>query len=121
MSRGKIKEFPFDQNGNLMHYPEVVWWDYAGTRDAYGMPPRIGPVWIEVEPFTATLEFDTYRRGRSAAYFIWKDCEGATYPMFLKDLSELLSSTSVIVNGAVHARWEIVKRGRNYGIRKVAE
>ena len=116
MSVGKLEEFPFDASGNLMHYPQTTY-----SYDEHQLRVPNVPVWMEVEPFDAVLRFKGYSRGQSAAYFTWQDVySDIKYPMFLKQLSELIT-TSNIVNGVARARWEIIKRGMNYGIQKAGE
>lgn len=93
---------PFDsETGNLLHYPEV-WWGHTLE-------------WREVRPFEATLQLEDYGRGRSAAYFHWKDEQGHGYPMFLKDFVETLLALDS-KRGQVKGTWRVVKRGQNYGL-----
>lgn len=74
-------EAPFDHHGNLMHYPRIYWENET----------RCNPEWREVEPFSAPLYFVGQERGRSAAYFLWKNLHtGCTFPMFMKDLGDLI-------------------------------
>lgn len=91
---------PFDTEGNLLHFP-----GYGGS-----------PQWRPVEPFHATMRVERTQRGRSAAYFIWTDQDGRTFPMFISDLLELLLDRDV-ASGQVTGWWAVRKRGENFGIR----
>lgn len=91
---------PFNENGDLMHYPEG--W-YTNIE------------WRKVEPFQGRLRLEGYARGRSAAYFYWLDGQGHRYPMFLADVAALLQERDVVA-GEVHGWWRVVKRGQNYGL-----
>ena len=99
---------PFSPDGDMQHYPEG---------SGHGVN-RVGPEWREVQPFEATLVFAGYRRGRSAAYFLWENANGDCFPMMLSDLSDLLL-TRTIDGGEVSGTWRLVKRGQNYGIAAV--
>ncbi|GAA4946275.1 hypothetical protein HD597_006788 [Nonomuraea thailandensis] len=92
-----VTEAPYDERGNLMHYPK---------RNAE---------WRPNEPFTATLRITGWERGRSAARFFLADQDDHEFPMFLKDLCTMLNATTVS-RGTVTGRWHVVKRGENYGL-----
>jgi hypothetical protein len=96
-----VDQAPYDQRGNLQHFPET--W-------------RAEIDWRSNEPFTATLTLDGTRRGRSAAYFQWRDADGHTFPMFVSDTAALIEH-SVIDHGTIRAAWIVGKRGQNYGLR----
>lgn len=112
---GHLVRAPFDSKGNLQHYPESSW-DYT-------KPPgnqRVEPDWRKVGQTYLTLELDGFLRDRSAAYFMWRDiASGCTYPMFMKDMSDLLCASVVAFGESNHHIWAIVKRGQNYGIKAV--
>ena len=96
---GKI---PFDEHGNLHGYADH--WD----KDVR---------WQKNSIFSTALIFLGFARGRSAAHAIWRDVyTGATYKMFLKDLSEVLSFRQ-ITYGQISDNWVFCKRGANYGIK----
>lgn len=102
MSRSaSILTVPFTPDGSLMHYAET-WRDLT---------------WRDAEPFTCTLALDGACRGRSAAYFMWRDpATGNTYPMFMHEMVELIR-TADIIGSRVTGTWIAVKRGKNYGIK----
>mgnify|MGYP001574538337 CR=1 FL=1 len=104
-----LKQYPVDYLGNVQHYPEG---SYVKVNDTYELIP---PNWIDNAPFEAKLSILDTHRGRSAAYFRLADSGGHIYPMFMTDMLELLMQTT-IVNGVVVGRWQIRKRGQNYGI-----
>jgi hypothetical protein len=91
---------PFDERG-LLHYPE----SWRGIE------------WRPAPAFDASLRFDDYSRGRSAAYFNWMDdSTGLRYPMFLADLADLIRGANLLQGETLTNRWRVVKRGQNYGI-----
>ena len=102
-------EAPFDETGSLCHY--------AGER--YGGQK---PTMKEVGEFYAYLQLNGLIRGRSAAYFMWSDVQhsGVEYPMFLKDLEDLMV-LGCIINGRIIGTFKVKKRGSNYGIAYVSE
>lgn len=71
-------------------------------------------VWKPNEEIKLTLHYDGYGRGRSAVTFYWKD-DGHKYPMFIKDVDELLRQDMRI--SSIHGIFTYVKRGANYGIK----
>jgi len=90
-------EIPFDRDGNQLHYPES--W-------------KIGLHWRKNEPFTDTLTYDTYSRGRSAAYFNFKRSDGTELVMFMTDFEKVVP---LMINGKVTGTFQFIKRGQNYG------
>lgn len=90
--------------GTLIAYP-------TSTRDVE---------WVSNKVFKETLNYIGFSRGRSSATFVFKDGTGAEYPMFMKDMDELLS-TKNIDEGRVSGFWTFCKRGQNYGIRLATE
>lgn len=100
-----LLKYPVDASGSLLHFPEV---------------PFSEPMWLNNEPFVATFNYREIQRGRSAAYFIWVDNEGRTFPMFMTDMADLIKNCT-IVNGVVKGKWQVRKRGMNYGIALVTE
>lgn len=122
-AKTKLTEAPYSNNGSLMHFPETTW-DYSKAvrlEDGQGwkVPPReIGPDWRPNDPFTATLRLVETRRGRFAAYFIWRSDDGREFPMFISDMLLLVQSgVTIKPGGIVLTRRMVTKRGSNYGIR----
>ena len=72
-------------------------------------------VWKPNKEVELTLHYQGYGRGRSAVTFYWVDDDGHKYPMFLKDVDELLRQD--IGTSSIHAIFTYVKRGANYGIK----
>jgi hypothetical protein len=92
---------------------KIQWW-YAGRYYSPGVELR------DNFEFEDVMRFDHYERGRSAAYMVFKsDKDGGMYHMFLKDFEDLLLYGGGLSGTAVWAKWTFVKRGQNYGIRKV--
>ncbi|WP_155375787.1 hypothetical protein [Catellatospora vulcania] len=105
----RLGRYPVDDQGNLEHYPSRihVW----GKVEHDG-----GQLWSDAnEPFAATLTLVSGNRGRSAAYFLWRDGAGRTYPMFMSDLVDVLM-VKLVDRGVVNGRWQVRKRGQNYGL-----
>lgn len=112
-SKSKTYKAPYNDKGDLQHYPSTWWTANLST----GKSDMHSPEWRDPAPFRAVLVYEGYARGRSAAYFLWKHfTTGASYPMFLTDLDDILSSRTIPKSG-VHATWIECKRGQNYGIR----
>ena len=72
-------------------------------------------VWKPNMEVELTLHYQGYGRGRSAVTFYWVDDDGHKYPMFIKDVDELLRQD--IGASSIHAIFTYVKRGDNYGIK----
>ena len=72
-------------------------------------------VWKPNKEVELTLHYQGYGRGRSAVTFYWVDDDGHKYPMFIKDVDELLRQD--IGASSIHAIFTYVKRGNNYGIK----
>ncbi|GAA4209550.1 hypothetical protein GCM10022252_76230 [Streptosporangium oxazolinicum] len=102
-----IDKAPYDARGNLQHYPGPSYSAQLGS---------VPTDWRPNTPFTATLTFRGSQRGRSAAYFLWEDANGRTYPMFLADLGDLILSTT-LDKGVITGEWIVGKRGKNYGLK----
>jgi hypothetical protein len=100
---------PIGPDGSVLHYggSPSVW---NGERYV----ERTG--WRDNEVFIARLTISSVQSGRSAKYFIWTDADGRTFPMFAKDMVDLLRYATVEDGGVVYAQWCVRKRGSNYGI-----
>lgn len=72
-------------------------------------------VWKPNEEVELTLHYKGYGRGRSSVTFYWADDDGHEFPMFIKDIDELLKKS--IGTSSIHAIFTYVKRGANYGIK----
>ena len=72
-------------------------------------------VWKPNKEVELTLHYKGFGRGRSAVTFYWVDDDGHKYPMFIKDVDELLRQD--IGTSSIHAIFTYVKRGANYGIK----
>lgn len=76
---------------------------------------EVNEVWKPNKEVELTLHYQGYGRGRSAVTFYWVDDDGHKYPMFIKDVDELLRQD--IGTSSIHAIFTYVKRGANYGIK----
>ena len=76
---------------------------------------NINEVWKPNKEVELTLHYQGYGRGRSAVTFYWVDDDGHKYPMFIRDVDELLRQD--IGTSSIHAIFTYVKRGANYGIK----
>lgn len=116
----KLICFPF-VNGDLQEYSFRNLDDSERERVYRGETVEIEiysgkkEVWKPNEEIELTLHYDGYGRGRSAVTFYWKDDDGHKYPMFIKDVDELLRQDMGV--SSVHGIFTYVKRGANYGIK----
>ena len=107
---GDLQEYSFrnldDSERERVYRGETVEIEtYSGNKE----------VWKPNEEIELTLHYDGYGRGRSAVTFYWKDDDGHKYPMFIKDVDELLRQDMGV--SSVHGIFTYVKRGANYGIK----
>ena len=116
----KLICFPF-VNGDLQEYSFRNLDDSERERVYRGETVEIETysgrkeVWKPNEEIELTLHYDGYGRGRSAVTFYWKDDNNHQYPMFIKDIDELLRQD--MGTSSVHGIFTYVKRGSNYGIK----
>lgn len=100
------------RTGDLLSYA----WGNPGDDGASLSPTE----WRQNEEFTATLRFDCFERGRSAAHAIFRDDDGHRFPMFLRELAELMTKEEFRA-GKIHGRFIVVKRGANYGTKYLGQ
>ena len=122
----KLICYPF-YNGSLMEYcyynlndserERVYNNEVVTSRGVYYERDGREVVWKPNEEVELTLHYKDYGRGRSAVTFYWTDDDGHEYPMFIKDVDELLRQDIGVSN--INAVWTYVKRGANYGIKFV--
>ena len=122
----KLICYPF-VNGSLIEYSHYNLNDeerervYNGERvtsqGVYYVGDGREVIWKPNEEVELTLHYKDYGRGRSAVTFYWEDEYGHEYPMFIKEVDELLRQD--IGMSRIHAIWTYVKRGANYGIKFV--
>lgn len=105
---------PFDRQGNQLEfggYKGGEWWvgaDHVEMRDN--------------EEFQDTLVYEGYRRGRSAAFFLWRRFQAqTTVTMFMSELDRLLREGKLQpgvgnLGCTVTGRWHFTKRGANYSV-----
>lgn len=117
----KLVCYPFI-NGNLLDYVNRQISDDDAERIYNGEKPLTeytdcGRVveWRPNAEIELTLHYQGYTRGRSSVTFCWIDDDGHEYPMFVKDVSEMLKENAV--SNPVHAVFTFNKRGANYGIK----
>jgi len=107
MTKPPVYQVPFDRSGALMHWADSRKSAYTSDKAAE---------WRDPEPFQATLRVIGIQRGRSAAYFRLADDLARCWPMFMKEILELVQ-VAVINQGTVEGWWIPVKRGQNFGLR----
>ena len=118
----KLICFPFI-DGNLQEYVAYDLNDsereqvYNGERVINTLYSNRVIEWRQNEEVELTLHYKEYGRGRSSVTFYWADDNGHVYPMFIKDMDELLKQNIGVSN--IHAIWTYIKRGANYGIKFV--
>lgn len=109
---GNLQEYSFndlnDAERERVYNGEEVVKEFVYNRDKK-------EVWKPNEEIELTLHYKDYGRGRSAVTFYWVDDNGHEYPMFIKDVDELLRQD--MGTSSVHAIFTYVKRGANYGIK----
>ena len=112
----KLICFPFI-DGNLQEWSWNNLTDSERERVYNGeeVVKGVNEVWKPNKEVELTLHYKGYRRGRSAVTFYWVDDDGHRYPMFIKDVDELLRQD--IGTSSIHAIFTYVKRGDNYGIK----
>ena len=107
---GDLQEYSFrnldDSERERVYRGEIVEIEvYSGRKE----------VWKPNEEIELTLHYNGYGRGRSAVTFYWKDDNNHQYPMFIKDVDELLRQD--MGTSSVRGIFTYVKRGANYGIK----
>ena len=109
---GNLQEYSFnnldDSERERVYNGEEVVKEFVYNKDKK-------EVWKPNEEVELTLHYKDYGRGRSAVTFYWVDDDGHEYPMFIKDVDELLRQD--MGTSSVHAIFTYVKRGANYGIK----
>lgn len=111
--KGQYK-IPFHpEHGGVMHWPERLM-----RKGEDGKYHEVDLDWRDNYEFKAILVYQGYRRGRSAAYFLFKEAETeAVHSMFMSDFDDIARS---MINGHVLETWTFHKKGQNYGIRMVS-
>ena len=107
---GNLQEYSFN-NLNDEERERVYTGEHIAAKTVWGKEE----VWRPNEEVELTLHYKGYGRGRSAVTFYWVDQNGHEYPMFIKDIDELLKLD--MGTSSVHAVFTYVKRGQNYGIK----
>lgn len=118
MAKTKVLTAPYDEQGNLLHYPDR--WRYEPLP---GNPYRRVDAcdWRENKTFHAVMTLqDGVTSGRSAKYVNWRDDQGHGFPMFVSDLVDLVVN-GYVEKGKVDYWWMVAKRGQNYGLRLAKE
>jgi len=72
-------------------------------------------LWRANKPFTATMRYVGYGRGRSSAYFIFEDWHGIQHTMFLADADEMILRGIDLLHA--QGKFSYIKRGCNYGLK----
>lgn len=97
----KKYQIPFDENGDLINYPESF----------------MNPVFKDNFEFGDTLEYVDYSRGRSAAYFNFVSLNtNRKYTMFMTDFNDIVH---LLEKGRITGTFTFQKRGMNYGVKKI--
>lgn len=97
-------QIPFDQQGSPV--------PYTPQRDECY-------IWEDNVPFKATLVFERFERGRSAAHAIYAKGDDPSWKvtMFLSDLEDVIAKGFAPLYLTGH--FEYVKRGQNYGVKLI--
>ena len=95
------RKVPFTVNGDQEHYPSL----YRTS------------MWKDNHEFQATMEFQRFNRGRSAAYAVMRDTSTKrTVTIFLSDFDHVVRH---MTRGTVTGRWTFTKKGQNYGCKLI--
>ena len=104
----------------MMKYVGSSLWQPADIDKVYSGETYIdkyGYEWRPVKDTELILSYVGFDRGRSSVTFWWKDPAGNQYPMFLKDVDDLLKKSCGA--SCIHGIFTFVKRGMGYGIKLV--
>lgn len=100
-----------NENGESLTSPVF---DHERLESYVSDPSKVD--WRPNVPFLAELELVRTSRGRSSTVFIYRDVEtNIHYPLFVSTITAVLR-TCTIRGGRVHAMWQVVKIGQNYGL-----
>jgi len=102
----KTYQIPFDFEGNQLAYPDSRYNPNTRTWDT---------IWKDNYFFEATLTYDGFSRGRSAAGFDLKDEEGHLYYLMMSEMDRIMALGGWDGN-KITGKWTFVKKGQNYGI-----
>jgi hypothetical protein len=106
----KAREFftgdvPFDKSGNMMDYCDGHWSKPDDMRT--------------VVPFKASMELDTWTKGRSAVRVWVRDVKTRVkYPMFMTDFWDVIKDYDIHGGVIGTVKWVVCKKGANYGIKE---
>ena len=73
--------------------------------------------WRDNFEFKASMHFESFQRGRSAAYAVFRTDKDERYTMFLKDLADAIPHLDK--GFLLEKTFTFTKRGQNYGIKVV--
>jgi hypothetical protein len=89
---------------------EFMW----GDRDPVtGASKRVLPTMVDNIPFTDTLKYSTYYKGRSAAGIVFENKDGRVFNVFMSDFDDMMP---FIVRGEITDTFIYCKKGMNYGL-----
>lgn len=114
-SVNSLDVYPVGEDGNLLRY--VPPWDRRGPRPT---DEERGIFWKPNSVFVETLSLEHIFHGQSAANFVWRDTRDLRWPMFLADVEELMTYGSIYF-AQTSGRWQVRKRGQNYGLAMAPE
>lgn len=102
MAKGNY-QIPFDKNGNQMSYGDE-WFS---------------PTWKDNYEFKDRLEYYGYGRGRSSITMDFKSTtDGKRYSMFISDFDDIVCD---LENGIIEGKFTFVKKGRNFGLKRIED
>jgi len=97
-----LKKAPYTKYGSLLHW-------VGSTHD----------IWYPNDPFHAALQVVGMKSGYSAKYLVLRtpnSDDNREFPMFVADLVDVVATLPRIENGILVGRWQVRKRGQNYGV-----
>lgn len=110
-----LEVYPVGTDGNLIRY--LPPW---GRKGPGATDEERGISWVPNTVFVETLSLEHIFHGQSAANFVWCDTKARRWPMFLTDVEELMTYGSIYF-AQTSGRWQVRKRGQNYGLAMAPE
>ena len=105
-------KIPYDKGGSVPFAPVN---EYKITEEGKYQENKYTYIWKENIPFEATLKYDHCVKTRESATFVFKNKDGASFTMFLRDFLNLIKSYT-LKKGEVTTKWVFIRFSSYYGI-----
>lgn len=93
--------YPVNSKGDMIEYVEPYYDDSTPAE------------WLPMGTFIEQMNFYNYEQGRSKLRFICKDSKGRKWSIMAQSIDDFVLHSVV---GSLLGKWEVVKRGSNYGV-----